>query len=293
MLTWDIFTVLVLQHFLTSSQENLVGKFDKLMQTSSVEVYIREFEQLWSHLLTANKLLTEDFYVASFLSGLRQDIQQALYVYKPATLQEAMIEEKEQDVLVSLLEKRAVTVFKGQIKSFLSFMWGDKREGGSTNKSLARSELLKSKEGINKLEFVGLSNKLVKFRRITPAEMAKRREQGLCYNCDEKFTQGHRCSRPQLFMVIAEDDTDCDESPPTNDNLESMEEKWGEDAGLSIHALSGTNGLCILNLSGYIKNKTITILLDTRSTHNFVSTSLVKTQKTRHSILQSIDGGYG
>lgn len=75
------------------------------MQTSTVEAYIGQFEELRSHLLSTNKLLTEEFYVASFLSGLRQDIQQALYVYKPTTLQDAMFKAKEQEVLVSLLEK--------------------------------------------------------------------------------------------------------------------------------------------------------------------------------------------
>lgn len=72
LLTWEMFTGLLLQRFSTGSQENLIGKFNKLMQTSSVEAYISQFEELRSHLLATNKLLTEDFYVASFLSGLRK-----------------------------------------------------------------------------------------------------------------------------------------------------------------------------------------------------------------------------
>lgn len=105
LLTWETFTALVLQRFSTGSQENLIGRFNKLMQTGTVEAYIGQFEDLRSHLISTNKLLTEDFYVASFLSCLRQDIQQALYVYKPASLQEAMLQAKEQEVLVNLLEK--------------------------------------------------------------------------------------------------------------------------------------------------------------------------------------------
>jgi hypothetical protein len=33
--------------------------------------------------------------------------------------------------------------------------------------------------------------------------MAERRKQGLCYNCDEPYVQGHRCAR--LFYLEASD----------------------------------------------------------------------------------------
>jgi len=38
-------------------------------------------------------------------------------------------------------------------------------------------------------------------RRLTPEEMAERRRQGLCFNCDEKFTRGHNRFCRRLFFV--------------------------------------------------------------------------------------------
>ena len=38
-------------------------------------------------------------------------------------------------------------------------------------------------------------------RRITSQEARERREKGLCFYCDDKFTPRHRCTRPQLFML--------------------------------------------------------------------------------------------
>lgn len=32
----------------------------------------------------------------------------------------------------------------------------------------------------------------------------KRREKGLCFNCDERFTPGHRCEVKHLFIIEAE-----------------------------------------------------------------------------------------
>ena len=48
-------------------------------------------------------------------------------------------------------------------------------------------------------------------RRLTTAEMAERREKGLCFNCDEKFSRGHRCQR--LFYLQITDDAE--EEDPT------------------------------------------------------------------------------
>jgi hypothetical protein len=48
-------------------------------------------------------------------------------------------------------------------------------------------------------------------RRLTAAEMAERREKGLCFNCDEKFSRGHRCQR--LFYLEVIDDFE-EEDPP-------------------------------------------------------------------------------
>lgn len=36
--------------------------------------------------------------------------------------------------------------------------------------------------------------------------MAKRREKGLCYNCDDVYTPGHKCVRPQLYLMVGEPD---------------------------------------------------------------------------------------
>ena len=41
------------------------------------------------------------------------------------------------------------------------------------------------------------------FKRMSPAEMSERRKQGLCYNCDEPYVQGHKCAR--LFYLEAAD----------------------------------------------------------------------------------------
>ena len=38
-------------------------------------------------------------------------------------------------------------------------------------------------------------------KRLNWEEMQKRRTQGLCFNCNEKFTPGHKCKGPQLLVL--------------------------------------------------------------------------------------------
>lgn len=66
--------------------------------------------------MARHSLQTDDFYLSSFLSGLRADIQQALYVYKPKTLMEAMDKAKEQQLLMDLLGR----IVRGNSKAYTS-----------------------------------------------------------------------------------------------------------------------------------------------------------------------------
>lgn len=55
--------------------------------------------------------------------------------------------------------------------------------------------------------------------------MQKRRAQGLCFNCDEKFVVGHRCRKPQLLLLKGEE--------------EEEEMTAAEELDISLHAFSG------------------------------------------------------
>ncbi|VFQ66893.1 unnamed protein product [Cuscuta campestris] len=45
-------------------------------------------------------------------------------------------------------------------------------------------------------------------QRLSRADKLERDAKGLCYNCDEKWTKGHRCGR---FLLLIEDEDDTDD----------------------------------------------------------------------------------
>jgi len=77
-----------------------------------------------------------------------------------------------------------------------------------------------------------------------------RREKGLCFQCDEKYSRGHKCSS-SLFLLIMEDS---DEVLEPHDPQLTLPEIVPEPppAQLSFNALSGHVVPKILRMQGYI-----------------------------------------
>jgi hypothetical protein len=50
-------------------------------------------------------------------------------------------------------------------------------------------------------------------KRLTQAQMQERRAQGLCYNCDEKFVPGHKCSTSRFLLLMVDDESPGEEAP--------------------------------------------------------------------------------
>lgn len=54
--SWETFVELAVKRFSSGSQENLIGQFNKLIQTGSVESYIAQFEKLKGYMMSRSKL---------------------------------------------------------------------------------------------------------------------------------------------------------------------------------------------------------------------------------------------
>lgn len=59
---------------------------------------------------------------------------------------------------------------------------------------------------------------LLSIKHLTPIDMAARRKKRLCYNCDVKFTPGHRCKPAQfLCLLVDQEDSSSTEDEPSLD----------------------------------------------------------------------------
>ena len=101
--------------------------------------------------------------------------------------------------------------------------------------------------------------------------------------CGIKFTSGYTCVRSQLYQILLEDfegkERKHEEFADCVDTLKDGEiakEESGALHTISIHALVGTEGPHTMRLRGKIKNQTVVILVDSRSTHNFLDQNTAK-----------------
>ena len=99
---------------------------------------------------------------------------------------------------------------------------------------------------------------------------------GLCYNCDEQYIRGHKCARlfyleASDYIVEEPDDTEDDPAAPPFDPAAPM---------ISLSAITGIRAEKTMQLHVHIGAHQFTALLDSGSTHNFIST-----QAARHADL--------
>lgn len=110
-----------------------------------------------------------------------------------------------------------------------------------------------------------------------------RKANNLCFHCGEKFDPGHlevctKKNKPQLH-ALALNDLDREISEEALNEL-AIEDLITEDfCQLSLNALTDAEASDSIRLKATVQNKTMLILLDTGSSHSFVSSQFVKITK--------------
>ena len=117
------------------------------------------------------------------------------------------------------------------------------------------------------------STATVPFKRLSPTELALRREKGLCFNCDQKFSRGHKCT-PSLFLFVTKEEDESHE-PDLVTAVSGIDEL--PPAQISLHAFSGHGAPETLRVFGVIGDRRVHILIDGGSTHNFLQQALITT----------------
>ena len=157
-----------------------------------------------------------DLFTAGLVDELRIDVE----MQQPGNLGVAM------NMARALERKQRVS--QGLLTSRTNMNWPAPKPTGSgavipTNKNSNAKEGGQTAKPIESSSKAGSSTPF--FKKLTRAEMAERRAKGLCYNCDESYSAGHKCKR--LFWIEVPDDES------------ELEEEIMGDPKVSLHAISG------------------------------------------------------
>lgn len=231
-----------------------VEEFNKLQQVDSVEKYQEEFESLRSLLLAKNPSLSEQYFVSSFLSGLKEELKPMVRLMKPQTLLEAfeVAQLQEQSLEVLFRKQKALTLGKVSAQG---------SKVSNTYKVPATAEVKPPP----------ISN----VRKISPQELQERRKKGLCFKCGEKFGIGHQCAMKHLNFMLLDEDPD-----PGGDtilaDLAEAEMTAGNVLEASLYELSSSLQWKTITLQGKIDGQWMNILVDTGSSDSYIHSEQVQ-----------------
>ena len=180
-----------------------MGRLTKLRQTVTVDGYITAFEAL----AFRTKSLTDEFYMECFISGLKEAIKAQVLLHHPPTWTEACQVARKVERALAAQYSCPKFPTKGHLP-----------QAHNTTQTL-------------------------KIQKVSPAEMAERRKQGLCYYCDEKYSPGHKCKEPKFFQIDATDYSSTEEYPPLEEpeaiEEDNQKEMVSDEPVISLNALPG------------------------------------------------------
>lgn len=103
---------------------------------------------------------------------------------------------------------------------------------------------------------------------MTDKELQNKREKGLCFRCDDKWSLGHRCRRRELsvLLVHGEDEINgtCDE--------DSGEIQHSE---ICLNSVLGITNPKTLIMKGEVQGSEVIVMIDPGATHSFISPYVV------------------
>lgn len=233
---WTVFSNMLIERFLEGEGENLIGDFNKVVQEDSVEQYREKFEELKSFMSHFNRSLNEEYFLKSFLSGLKEEIRDLVMVQRPATPSQAFHIAKLQESLVNkmkLTSRSAPRTYNPQPLRAIK---------APPPEPVLRREVPDNKGTITK--------------RLTNEEIEDSRKRGLCFNFDERYVFGHKCKK--IFSVEGMED------PLLNEAEEELNGTGLEEhPHISLTALAGQVNPEIIKVKERVKNNNLAILVDT------------------------------
>lgn len=200
--------------------DDRMAELKALVQTGSVQEYHDTFDALVSRLD-----LTEEHQLSCYLGGLEEDIQLAVRMFTPKSVQQALCLAKLQEASGKAKKTKKPPLLPNP-----------------TNTKSTPNPPPFTKH----TPFKPFPNTNPHRKTLTLAEFNEKRAKNLCFWCDEKYEPGHKCKgkKPQLYHLEVEG-SDSDEME------DKEEENVTQCAQISIQALDGATSFQTMRVTGY------------------------------------------
>ncbi|KAL0542645.1 hypothetical protein IC582_008834 [Cucumis melo] len=277
--SWSNMKERLLIRFRSSKDGTIGGQFLRIKQEGSVEEYINLFDKMVAPVNDLPEWVIED----TFMNGLLPWVRSEVVFCRPKGLAEMMeaaqmVENRE---LVRMEAK--MSGYSGGKLTSQTASNGRINPGGVAgdikgNSSFSTRTITLRSQASNENRREGT------YKRLPDAEFQARKEKGLCFRCNEKYSADHKCrlkeQRELRMFVITEgkDEYEIVEEEKEEKDLGRLEVN-GElttVVELSINSVVGLNDPGTMKVRGKLLGEEVIVLIDCGATHNFVSEKLVK-----------------
>ena len=265
--SWDGFLKALQVRFGPSELEDYQGKLSKLVQVGSVLDYQEEFESL------SNKVdgLSKSFLLSCFISGLKPSIQHEVASFQPKTLTRAMALAKVQDQKLNL--KKTPPKLFSPYPSLLPTPTHIQPSASFSKPFNTTHSQPSNTNPANKTK--------PNIQTLSQSQIQEKREKGLFFYCDEKYSFGHKCKASVHVLITpdveegGEDDGLWEDSDDMQQEDQEMVTTGETTPHISFHAMSGVFLPQTLKFRGVIGKLDVSVLIDGGSTHNFIQSRVV------------------
>ncbi|KAA0032165.1 transposon Tf2-1 polyprotein isoform X1 [Cucumis melo var. makuwa] len=278
-ISWSNLKERLLVRFRSSRDGTILGKFLRVKQETTVDEYRNLFDKLVAPLSDVPDPVVKD----TFMNGLFPWIRAEVILCRPKGLAEMM-------EIAQVVENREIIRNEANLNSLAGgkyFPQNTTNNRGTTNTISdnkanttfpMRTITLRSS---NNAEIRKDTNS----RRLPDAEFQARKEKGLCFRCNEKYSADHKCKMKELrelkmFVVIKEgEEYEIIEENTTEEKtlaLLQVEEEQKTFAELSLNSVVGLNDPGTMKVKGKLQEKEVIILIDCGAIYNFISEKLVE-----------------
>lgn len=260
---WSAFTNALEEQFGPSQYDSPRARLFKLTQTSSAASYYTEF------MVLANRVigLPDDAIIECFVSGLKHHLRRDILAHEPTTL------------------IRAANLAKLYDDTGTSSTLGAHFNSRAVHTLGLPSPPPKGPAYVPRSGTAAPATPAATtpFKRLSAAELRAKREKGLCYYCDEKFSAAHKC-KPTFHLLLGQDELMEVLNGIAEPEIGEQVVETGEPAPdlmsltpeISLHALQGDFHPRTLRMMGTYKKEQLKILIDNGSTFNFVKASVAR-----------------
>ncbi|CAH9076384.1 unnamed protein product [Cuscuta epithymum] len=291
-LCWDDFKQALVTRFDSRYQGNRFERLSGVKQDGTVEDYNILFVQLASQVPG----LTDDHYMGYYMNGLKEEIKCSLRLLRPDCLETAMelAHGVEHKLLIQNGGKGGANQYSSGSRPSIyprsnpGFFPSTGSSSSSRNPSGSIPRVTGQPMGPTSRAAAavtgssGQTTERSRFTRLPTKVLDELRAKGLCFKCRKPFTPGHDCPFKQLRVMLAEEDEEFDFQQHDyceitgNEELPLYEEPPdGENSDFPVYAMAGIFSPQTMRLRGIIKGCSVTVLIDSGASHNFVSSSLV------------------